>query len=110
MIDSMTDQQTTASGPPNTPAQTVPLCTRCKVNPRGAGSDTNPWCNECRAAHKREYEQTRLAMKERHGYALGVSAMRDLLALEFDRLGFGMFSAVEVRDLILQAPGPKLPD
>lgn len=86
------------------------LCSRCGQNPRVDADSTNPWCTDCKTKYQREYEQTRQAMKERRGYQLGVTAMRELLAREFDRLGFASFNALEVRDLILQAPGPKLPD
>lgn len=106
----MANQQTTTSGPTNAQNGTVPLCTKCSERPRAAGDGNNPWCKECRAEYQRDYEQRRLAMKEKHGYALGVKDMRELLAAEFDRLGFSQFSAIEVRDLILRALGPKLPD
>lgn len=91
-------------------AQTAQLCPKCGVNPRGEGSETNPWCKECRAAYQREYEQNRLARKESKGFALGVQAMRDLLCEEFHKLGFSRFEAFEIRDIIRNCAGPKLPD
>lgn len=102
----MATAQTTEGTPEKVPA----LCSKCGVNPRADENGNNPWCKACRAEYQREYEQTRLARKERHGWALGVKAMRELLAAEFDRLGFSTFSAIEVRDLIRNAPGPTLPD
>jgi hypothetical protein len=79
-------------------------------NPRADADNSNPWCKEHRAEYQREYERTRLAKKERHGYAEGIRAMRELLASEFDQLGYSQFTAMECAILIRNAPGPKLPD
>ena len=83
-------------------------CSRCEKALDTSGYPK--WCKTCRAAYKREYEALRTQMGEGRGFAAGVVAMRTLLAQEFDRQGFANFNALEVRDLILQAPGPKLPD
>lgn len=88
--------------------ETPEKCSRCEKDLDTKGYPK--WCKTCRNAYKREYESLRTQMGEGRGFAAGVTAMRRLLAAEFDKLGFGQFSAVEVRDLILQAPGPKLPD
>jgi len=103
-------KQQTAAAPPGVNTSEVLLCSKCGDNPRADGDSNNPWCKECRAEYQRNYERLRLLKQERHGYAQGISDMRELLAGEFDRLGFAEFSAIEVRDLIRNAPGPKLPD
>lgn len=83
-------------------------CSRCEKH-----LDTNgypKWCKACRAAYKREYESLRTQMGEGRGFAAGVSAMRDCVCTELDRLGFSNFEAREIRDFVRAMPGPRLPD
>ncbi len=84
----------------------VQMCTKCGQNPRD--TDSYPkWCKACRSAYKKEAAELRAAVSETRGFSAGISAMRDCLANEFERLGSGMFAAYEVADLIRQAPGPE---
>lgn len=62
------------------------------------------WCKGCRAKYKRDYDKT----KENLTFGEGISAMRELLVGEFDKLGSGSFSGYEIAQLISQAPGPML--
>ena len=83
-------------------------CSRCSKELDTSGYPR--WCKACRAAYKREYESLRTQMGEGRGFAAGVTAMRGLLVEEFNKLGFSNFAAYEVRDIIAQCPGPRLPD
>lgn len=81
-------------------------CSRCEN-----ALDTNgfpKWCKKCRAAYKREYDSLKAQMTEQRGFSAGVSAMRDILATEFERMiPFGNpLTAQTVAHLIRQAPGP----
>ena len=88
----------------------APVCTQCKTNPRAdvRADATNLWCKECRARYQREYSILKMDRKERQGFVKGREAMREMIVREFDRLGSGMFSAVEVAHLVLQMPGPQV--
>jgi hypothetical protein len=46
-------------------------------------------------------------MDTQKGFHKGIAAMRNLLAQEFEKLGSGNFSGLEVAALIRQAPGPQ---
>lgn len=65
------------------------------------------WCKQCRADYQRDYQGGKQERAIRQGFALGVQAMRQLLAKEFDAQGGGMFSGVESAELIQRAPGPR---
>jgi hypothetical protein len=84
-------------------------CAKCGIRPAGApaGQGGNKWCNECRAQWQRDYQDTRITMANNKGFYEGVKAMRDLLAQEFERLGWGAFTGDEIALLIRQAPGPR---
>ncbi len=81
------------------------LCTKCN----GARDTTGfpKWCKSCRAAYHREYKELKEGMSETRGFSAGISAMRDCMATEFERLGSGMFAGYEIAELIRQAPGPE---
>ncbi len=78
------------------------MCSKCK-----GGLDTEGyprWCKGCRAKYQKDWKQTREALT----FGDGIAAMRELLANEFQNQGGGSFSGYEIRDLIMQAPGPTL--
>lgn len=107
-VDFVKDESTEL--PPTGSTTGLPaMCSKCGARPRAYGDSTNPWCKECLAEYKREYEERRLARKESRGFALGVQAMRADLARRFGELGFSSLEAWEVRDAILQAPAPQIP-
>lgn len=83
------------------------LCSKCADN-EVTGEGYPRWCNPCRASYKREYEATKTGRSEKKGFAAGVTAMRELLSSEFEKLGSGKFAAFEVARLIQNAPGPKM--
>lgn len=91
--------------------QETALCSKdgCS-NPRADADNNNPWCKEHRAEYQRDYQARQLARKERHGWALGVQAMRDCICEELNRLAFSSFEGREIRDIVRQMPGPKLPE
>ena len=83
------------------------MCSKCESSE--VESDGYPrWCNRCKASYKREYEATKAGRAEKKGFAAGVTAMREVLSDEFEKLGSGRFAAFEVARLIQNAPGPKL--
>jgi hypothetical protein len=79
-------------------------CTKCSEELDTTGYPL--WCRKCRAAHKREYEQTRKEMYTNQAFLTGARTMRQSLAVAFDGLGGGQFSGGEISDLILRAPLP----
>ena len=84
-----------------------PLCSKCK-SAKVTGDNKPRWCGPCKTKYHREYAAVKEGRAERRGFTAGVAAMRACMASEFERLGSGRFAAVEVAELILQAPGPKL--
>ena len=87
-------------------SETAKLCTKCGTNPRATEAGNNPWCKECRAAYQKSYSDAKAKMTESRGFAAGVTAMRWALARRFESFGRGMFSGLEVADVIRKAPGP----
>ncbi len=92
--------------PTNSPVSSpVSTCSKCDKALDTTGYPL--WCRSCRAANKREYENTRREMQESRGYAAGVTAMRHYLAENFRRYGTaGSFSGVEIAATIMQVRGP----
>ncbi len=88
---------------PETSRETV--CSKCAGALDTTGSPR--WCKSCRAAYHREYKELKEGMSETRGFSAGISAMRDCMATEFERLGSGMFAGYEIAELIRQAPGPE---
>ncbi len=84
------------------------VCSKCKKNPRADADSTNPWCNPCKTEYAKEYQAIKKEMMKQRGFHEGVREMRTLLAGEFGKLGGGSFSGYEIRELIMQAPGPTL--
>lgn len=64
------------------------------------------WCKACRAKYQREYQATRNEMGEAKGYVKGVDAMRDAAARHFADFGPGMFSGLEVAEVVRSLPYP----
>ncbi len=89
-------------------AQEVKMCSACGLQPRAAQDSTNPHCKGCRAIYARAYRQVSGEMTHAKAFREGVRATRELFANEFANLGGGSFSGYEIRDLIMQAPGPTL--
>ncbi len=90
----------------------MPTCSKIKDNEIRCNNplDTTGyplWCKACRATNKRETEATKKEMTESRGYAAGVSAMRDYLAMKFGEYGAqGGFSGTEIAHYIRQSKGP----
>ena len=81
------------------------VCTKCERNSPVQGQ---AWCAGCFAAYQKSYAQTKLAQAEGQGFSAGVEAMRETLAMEFQRLGFANVSCAEVAGAIRRAPRPIL--
>jgi len=88
-------------------AEKATLCSKCGDN-EVKGESYPRWCSNCRTNYRRELEAVKEGRTEKKGFAAGVTAMRECLAAEFDKLGSGRFEASEVADLIMRSPGPKL--
>jgi hypothetical protein len=84
------------------------LCTKCGKNPKAGGeSDTNPWCQPCRTAYKRDYDQGKEWRAERRGILRGMKAMRDYLSAYFRRTGRAVMGP-EAASIIETLPGPEV--
>ena len=84
----------------------VKICTKCKKNPKAGGSDTNPWCQECRTAYQREREEALLWRAERRGILRGVQAMRETVSKYFRSFGGRPFMGAEAASVVDVLPGP----
>ena len=70
-------------------------------------ASNHSWCKKCKADYQRGYEETKINMLEGKGFQLGVTAMRKMLADEFNRLpAGGILTCAEVAHAILFSPGP----
>lgn len=76
-------------------------CPKCE----GALDTTGkpPWCKSCRATYQRTWQSTRGDL----AYASGVAAMREYLAVQFERQGPGSFNGYEIATLIRRAKTPE---
>lgn len=84
----------------------MPICTKCESDLDTTGYPL--WCKACRAKHKREYEATRKEMTESRGFAAGVTAMREYLAVNFRQYGTaGSFTGLEIAQTIMSVRGPQ---
>lgn len=95
---------TTSNGKPATSSG----CSKCSGPLDTSGAPL--WCKSCRAQYQRDYKAIREEMSESRGYASGISAMREHLSKQFERLGSGTFSGYEAAQLIRQARGPAFID
>jgi hypothetical protein len=80
------------------------LCSRCKEKEAPIGQR---WCSRCRAAGNREAEEAKLSQAHGKGFGEGADAMRQTLAMEFDRLGIMQVWCHEVSAVIRRAPRPQ---
>lgn len=83
-------------------------CSKC-----GGQLDTTGtplWCRKCRAAYKREYEETRQLQTSARSFAAGVAATKEYFARRFYSYGAGCFAGDEIAKLILNAVGPQPPE
>lgn len=90
---------------PRSEATAAGICCKCRVKP---SADKQRWCAECFAAYQMGHAQTKLAQARGVGFSDGVEAMRETLALEFQRLGFATVSCAEVAGAIRRAPRPQI--
>lgn len=90
-----------------TSTETAALCSKCKKNPRYNPGSTSPWCTECRTKYQKEYVKMLAEQSSGQAFARGVSAMRECVCAEFDRLAYGSFEGQEVCQLVRQMPGPR---
>jgi hypothetical protein len=92
--------------PSEEPVIATPLCSKCGIRPRVNPTSSNTWCKQCREDSQRDWQEGKLARKQKAGFALGVRKTKELFANEFRRLGSGYFDGYEIARLIEQAPGP----
>lgn len=81
-------------------------CSRCESPLDTTGSPK--WCKACRAKNQREYMALRKEMAESRGFAAGVSAMREAVVREFDRLGRQNVNAFACAKWVREMPGPDI--
>lgn len=67
------------------------------------------WCKACRSKHRNGYNATVKEMSETRGFATGITAMREHIAVELAKRGPGMYSAVELLRWVRTCKGPELP-
>jgi hypothetical protein len=67
------------------------------------------WCKACQNAYRREYRRTKEDMSESRGFAAGVTATKNLISSEFERMGRVNFSGIEAARLVRICRGPNLP-
>src|SRR3974390_571932 len=79
-------------------------CTKCGAPFHGDGKQK--WCKPCLAKYQGEYQATKGAMAESRGYCAGVSAMRHAICERFRVFRAGMFSGLEVAEMVRKMPGP----
>lgn len=80
-------------------------CNKCKGI---LDTDGYPlWCKACRATYKREYNATLSNRDRAVGFHQGIDADRDMLGLEFARLGRAVFNGAQVVFIICQSPRPE---
>lgn len=83
-------------------------CSKCEKDLDSTGFPH--WCRKCRATYKREYEAQRDEMSETRGYAAGISAMRDFLAVNFEKYALPrVFSGPEIGHIIRTCGEPSTP-
>lgn len=83
----------------------VELCSKCGDNAATA-KGTPRWCANCKAVYQREYRALKEGRAGKRGFAEGVTAMREHLAIRFT--GKGIYTSAEVARLIREMPGPRL--
>jgi hypothetical protein len=81
------------------------ICSKCKVFPATA---KHPWCLECRAENQAANREAKDTLAHTKGYGEGVEAMRETLAVEFERLGTAVVTCLEVSKAIRVSPRPNL--
>jgi hypothetical protein len=93
--------------PVGRPARQRPeLCSKCQIYPPSAGQR---WCPKCMREYQAGLAETKLTQAEAAGFGRGIEAMREMLVLEFLRLGLVQVTCVEVASAIRQSPRPRLP-
>lgn len=98
-------QKAKAAPPVTMGTEDFPKCSKCQVFPRTA---KHSWCLECQSEHQVNYRNTLKQQAEGSGFGKGIDAMRETLALEFERLGPVVVICSEVAALIRNAPRPQL--
>lgn len=93
-----------------TATETPLMCSKCAKKPRADQNNRNPWCSDCRAEYQRGYVANLKKQTAEQSFARGVSQTKRIFANEFNRLGGGSFTGIEIASLIMQAPGPKFED
>jgi hypothetical protein len=91
-----------------TTAVVATTCSKCDGKLDSTGFPH--WCKACRAKYKRDYEALRGEMSETRGYAAGVSAMREFLAVNFE--GYSpttLFSGPQIGHIIRHCAEPAAP-
>lgn len=79
------------------------LCSKCQIYPPIAGQS---WCVRCDRASREAALERKLSQSEAAGFARGIDAMRETLALEFERWGTVTVRCSEVAGAIRKAPRP----
>ncbi len=83
------------------------LCSKCNKNPRGYPDSSNPWCKQCLAKYKGEYDEAQLARERSKGFQQGVEAFAAQLCMEFGRHGGVTLTCSEIEFAIRRAPRPQ---